>query len=112
MIAKLQQGAGKAVDAMKRSSELAQQTVEQTRVAEGALTTIRREVGAINEMNAQIANASGQQSLVAGEVNKNISRIRDATVETSTGSDQVAASSRELSTLAGKLTEKVSFFTV
>ncbi|QEI07415.1 methyl-accepting chemotaxis protein [Pigmentiphaga aceris] len=112
MITKLQQGAGKAADAMKSSSLLAQETVEQTRVAEGALSTIRREVGAINDMNAQIANASGQQSLVADEVNKNISRIRDATVETSAGSDQVAASSRELSALAGKLTEKVSFFTV
>jgi methyl-accepting chemotaxis protein len=112
MIAKLQQGAGKAAEAMKSSSRLAQETVEQTQAAEGALSTIRREVGAINDMNAQIANASGQQSLVAGEVNKNISRIRDATVETSAGSDQVAASSRELSALAGKLTEKVSFFTV
>jgi len=112
MIAKLQQGAAKAADAMKSSSRLAQETVEQTQAAEGALNTIRREVGAINDMNAQIANASGQQSLVAGEVNKNISRIRDATVETSAGSDQVAASSRELSALAGKLTEKVSFFTV
>jgi len=112
MIAKLQQGAARAADAMKSSSRLAQETVEQTQAAEGALSTIRREVGAINDMNAQIANASGQQSLVAGEVNKNISRIRDATVETSAGSDQVAASSRELSALAGKLTEKVSFFTV
>ena len=112
MIAKLQQGAGKATEAMKSSSQLAQKTVEQTQAAEGALSTIRREVGAINDMNAQIANASGQQSLVAGEVNKNISRIRDATVETSAGSDQVAASSRELSALAGKLAEKVSFFTV
>jgi methyl-accepting chemotaxis protein len=112
MITKLQAGAGKAVEVMKHSSQLAQKTVTQTGAAETALAKIRSEVGAINDMNAQIATASSQQSLVAAEVNQNISRIRDATVETSAGSDQVAASSRELSALAGKLTEKVAFFTV
>lgn len=112
MITKLQEGAGKAVEVMKTSSQLAQKTVTQTSAAETALAKIHSEVSAINDMNAQIAAASGQQSLVAAEVNKNISRIRDATVETSAGSDQVAASSRELSALAGKLTEKVSFFTL
>jgi methyl-accepting chemotaxis protein len=112
MITKLQDGAGRAAQVMQSSSKLAQQTVAQTTAAETALAKIRSEVGAINDMNAQIATASSQQSLVAAEVNENISRIRDATVETSAGSDQVAASSRELSALAGKLTEKVSFFTV
>ena len=112
MIGKLQEGANKAAQVMRDSRSLAQQTVAQTSLAESALAKIRHEVGAINDMNAQIASASEQQSVVAEEVNQNISRIHDATVETSAGSDQVAASSRELATLADRLQTKVSVFRV
>lgn len=110
MIAKLQDGAGQATRVMQASRDTAQQTVIQTGQAENALASIRHEVAAINDMNAQIASASEQQSAVAEEVNQNISRIHDATVETSAGSNQVAAASRELATLADQLTEKMSFF--
>ncbi|MDF3196203.1 methyl-accepting chemotaxis protein [Pseudomonas sp. 1928-m] len=110
MIAKLQEGAGKAAEVMRNSRQLAQQTVEQTSQAETALNKIRSEVTAINEMNAQIASASEEQSSVAEEVNQNINRIHSATLETSAGSAQVASSSRELATLANRLTDKVSFF--
>ncbi len=112
MIGKLQEGANRAADVMQESRELARRTVEQTSLAESALVRIRREVGAINDMNAQIANASEEQSAVAEEVSQNIVRIHDATVQTSTGSDQVAASSRELATLANQLTARVSFFSL
>lgn len=110
MIGTLQEGASNAVGVMETSRELAQKTVEQIRQAEGALGKISHEVSAINEMNAQIASASEEQSAVAEEVNRNITRIHDATVETSAGSDQVASSSRELSSLAVQLTDKVRFF--
>lgn len=110
MIGKLQEGAGKAAEVMRNSRQLAQQTVEQTGQAETALNKIRSEVTAINEMNAQIASASEEQSAVAEEVNQNINRIHSATLETSAGSEQVAVSSRELATLANRLTDKVSFF--
>ncbi|WP_166254668.1 methyl-accepting chemotaxis protein [Marinobacter salicampi] len=110
MIAKLQVGAGKAASVMETSRDLARKTVEQTAAAEQALASIGREVGSINDMNAQIASASEEQSAVAEEVNRNITRIHDATVETAAGSEQVAASSKELSELADKLTGKVSFF--
>lgn len=112
MIAKLQEGAGKAAEIMLESRHLAQKTVEQTVLAEQALSTISDEVSAINDMNAQIAIASDEQRTVADEVNLNISRIHSATLETSAGSEQVATSSRELATLANRLTNKVSFFKV
>jgi methyl-accepting chemotaxis protein len=112
MIGKLQEGAGKAAEVMHSSRQLARQTVEQTNLAETALNKISHEVGAINDMNAQIACASEEQSAVAEEVNQNINRIHNATLETTAGSEQVASSSRELSNLAKHLTEKVSFFKV
>ena len=102
--------AGKAAEVMRSSRELAQQTVQQTGQAEQALNQIRSEVTAINSMNAQIAGASEEQSAVAEEVNQNINRIHRATLETAAGSEQVAVASRELTTLANRLTERVSFF--
>ncbi|MFW5824158.1 MAG: methyl-accepting chemotaxis protein [Marinobacter sp.] len=110
MIGKLQTGAGQAVSVMETSRELARETVAQTGMAQEALGRIRHEVGAINDMNAQIASAAEEQSSVAEEVNRNISRIHDATVETAAGSEQVAASSRELDTLADQLKGEVAFF--
>ena len=110
MVARLQSGAGRAVTVMETSRELARDTVEQTGRARSALASIRQEVGSINDMNAQIASATEQQSSVAEEVNRNISRIHEATVETAAGSEQVAASSRELDSLADQLRNEVAFF--
>lgn len=112
MIGKLQVGAGQAVAVMESSRDLARRTVEQTSHATTALASIGREVGSINDMNAQIASAAEQQSTVAEEVNRNITRIHDATVETSAGSDQVSAASRELANLSAQLNGKVSFFKI
>ncbi|MFC3854057.1 methyl-accepting chemotaxis protein [Salinispirillum marinum] len=112
MIVKLQEGSGQAASIMQASRELAQQTVEQTRDAEGALASIRNEVTAINDMNLQIAAASEEQSRVAEEVNENINRIHDSTMASSAGANQVAASSDVLADLADQLTKKVSFFRI
>lgn len=110
MIGTLQSGASEATAVMESSRELARTTVDKTSEAAAALIRIREEVGAINDMNAQIASASEEQSSVAEEVNRNISRIHDATIETSAGSDQVASASRDLAVLAGQLRSRVSVF--
>lgn len=110
MITSLQAGAGKAVEVMQSSKQLAQRTVEQTLQAENALAKIRQEVGSINEMNAQIATASEEQSAVAEEVNQSVTRIHDSTVASSAASNQVASSSQDLTMLAQELNRKVGYF--
>jgi methyl-accepting chemotaxis protein len=112
MVGQLQTGAVKTADLMRESREMAQRTVEQTHEAQTALVKIRHEVGALNDMNAQIASAAAQQRAVAEDVSVNINRIHDSALETAVGSNQVARSSRELSTLADVLTDRVSFFKV
>ncbi len=112
MVGQLQSGAVKTADLMRESREMAQRTVEQTHEAQTALVKIRHEVGALNDMNAQIASAAAQQRAVADDVSVNINRIHDSALETAVGSNQVARSSRELSTLADVLTDRVSFFKV
>jgi len=110
MIEQLQAGASGAAQIMQTSSQMARKTVEQNAETEQALGRIRQEVGAIKDMNAQIASAAQQQSLVAEDVNQNISRIHASTVETTAGSTQVSAAGEELSALARRLLERVSFF--
>ena len=110
MISTLQVGTETASRTMRNSCELVSQTVTQTRSAQNALTRISEQVGAINHMNAQIASASVQQSSVADDVAQNINRIHGSTVQSATGSLQVATASMELSQLADRLTAKVAFF--
>lgn len=110
MITTLQGGTESAAHIMRQSCELAGRAVEQTRHAQTALAKIRQEVGAINDMNVQIASASVQQSAVAEEVAQNINRIHGSTLESAARSRQVAVSSGELAELADRLTEKVAYF--
>jgi methyl-accepting chemotaxis protein len=110
MISALQGGTESAAQAMRKSCDLAGRTVEQTRRSQQALNSIRSEAGAINDMNAQIASASTQQSRVAEEVAQNVSRIHESTVRSAAGSREVASASQELARLAEHLSVKVAFF--
>ncbi|MPR01033.1 methyl-accepting chemotaxis protein [Pseudomonas sp. MAFF 212408] len=110
MISTLQSGTETAAQTMRDSCELASSTVAQTRKAQGALSKISQEVGAINHMNAQIASAAIQQKAVAEDVAHNITRIHGSTVKSATGSKEVATASNELAQLADRLAQKVAFF--
>ncbi|PJE56577.1 methyl-accepting chemotaxis protein [Marinomonas polaris] len=110
MIVRLQEGSSKAAEIMNTSRERAQKTVEQTQEARAALASIRTEVMAINDMNTQIAQTSSEQERVAEDMNLNITRVHEATMESAAGSEQVAQSSERLAQLSKKLTTKVSFF--
>ncbi|WP_460136872.1 methyl-accepting chemotaxis protein [Pseudomonas sp. S1_E04] len=110
MISTLQTGTNTALQTMRDSCELADQTVVQTRSAQTALARISEQVGAISNMNAQIASACAQQNTVAEEVAQNINRIHGSTVQSANGSRRVADASHELAQLADRLTAKVAFF--
>ena len=112
MISTLQSGTETAAQTMRNSCELVNRTVAQTRNAQRALSKISQEVGAINHMNTQIASASLQQNAVAEDVAQNITRIHSSTVQSATGSREVATASQELAQLADRLTQKVAFFRV
>jgi methyl-accepting chemotaxis protein len=110
MISTLQSGTDTAAQTMRSSCDLVTQTVVKTQSAQNALVRISEQVRAISHMNAQIANAAGQQTTVADDVAQNINRIHESTVQSATGSRQVATASTALAGLADHLTEKVAFF--
>ncbi|MDO7926027.1 methyl-accepting chemotaxis protein [Pseudomonas sp. KFB-139] len=100
MIGSIQQGTGQTVEALLTSADQAQQTREQAQAASTALEAIAQSVNGIDERNLVIASAAEEQAQVAREIDHNLVRIRDLSVQTATGAEQTRTASQQLSELA------------
>jgi len=112
MIERLQSGAKNAVLVMEQGRSKAQVSVQQAARAGTSLDTIASAVGAISDMNAQIASAAEEQGAVAEEINRNIVNISQIANQTASGAEQTATASAELARLAARLQSVVSKFKV
>ncbi|WP_426117735.1 methyl-accepting chemotaxis protein [Pseudomonas sp. DSP3-2-2] len=110
MIASIQGGASKAVSAMSHSSERARASLDVAEAAGHALADITAAIVQINERNISIASATEEQAQVAREVDRNLTSIRDLSVQTAAGANQTSAASSELSQLAVGLNQLVIRF--
>ncbi len=81
MIERLEQGAQQAVGVMNESKISGEKTIVQAGTAASSLSEIRNSIGMMNEMNTQIATAASQQSQVSEEVNQNVQRIAESTMQ-------------------------------
>ncbi|WNC08951.1 methyl-accepting chemotaxis protein [Pseudomonas coleopterorum] len=112
LIGSIQNGTARTVDALESSAEQARFTRTQAQSANLALATIAQSVSGIDDLNMVIASAAEEQAQVAREVDRNIVRIRDLSVQTATGSEQTRVASQELSQLAAVLNTQVRRFLV
>jgi methyl-accepting chemotaxis protein len=112
MVDSIQGGASKAVTAMGHSSERARASLDVAEAAGRALSEITEAIGLINERNVSIATATEEQAQVAREVDRNLTSIRDLSIQTSAGANQTSAASGELSQLAVALNHVVLRFKV
>ncbi len=110
MIEGLQSGTEQAVGAIEKGRESTKQSVEHASDAGEALNAILQAVDTINSMNTQIATAAEEQSSVADEINRNISRINEASVESTNESEQMAKESEALMELSDNLLSGVGNF--
>ncbi|MDT3719586.1 methyl-accepting chemotaxis protein [Pseudomonas oryzihabitans] len=110
MIDNIQQGTGQTVDALLSSADQARQTREQAQAANAGLVAIAEAVSGIDERNLVIASAAEQQAQVAREVDRNLVRIRDLSVQTAAGAEQTRAASQQLADLAVSLSGRVQRF--
>ncbi len=110
MIQRLQTGISEAVKVMGESQRGTQDSVEQAAKAGESLTAIGNAVHTITDMNAQIASASEEQSVVAEDINSNLSSIREVADSAASGAQQSAQSSQELASVAGELQQLVGRF--
>lgn len=99
-----------AVNIMKTSKKLSDETVERINYTADSLKTIEKSIEDITDQITQIAAGSEQQSQVAEEVNQNIVRIVEAAQNSKNGIDQTSLSSQELAQLAENLKSLVEQF--
>jgi methyl-accepting chemotaxis protein len=97
---------------MLTSSERASETLTLAQGAGESLTDITSSINQISERNLVIASAAEEQAQVAREVDRNIVNIRDLSMQSTQGANQISASSNELSRLAGDLNQVVARFKV
>jgi methyl-accepting chemotaxis protein len=112
MIQILQSGTSEAVKVMNESQIEAQSTVVKSRETGEALDHILETITKINDMNTQVAEAVEQQSVVAEEVNINVTSISESAETTNKGANENSQASQELMSMATKLQTLVSGFKI
>ncbi|WP_027856860.1 methyl-accepting chemotaxis protein [Marinobacterium jannaschii] len=112
LLSRLQQEAAKAVETMQQGQLSADSCLERATVTAGALEEVTQVVEQIADLNTQIASASEQQAMVAGEINRNLVRITEVAMETTAGACQTSAVSEEMSQELTRLNAYVGQFRV
>ena len=110
IIDRLQNGADKCVEGMLAGQERASESVIQAESAGHSLNIISDRVMTIRDMNTHIASAAEQQSAVAEDINRNISKIVMIAEENATTSSQTTDTSQSLTKLASELQALVTQF--
>jgi methyl-accepting chemotaxis protein len=112
MVTSMRSGSSDALTSMLTSRSRASETLELAQGAGESLSQITASINQISERNLVIASAAEEQAHVAREVDRNIVNIRDLSLQSSSGANQISASSHELSRLAAELNQVVARFRV
>lgn len=110
MIESLQRGVDNTVSIMEVGQKQASDSVEQANKALVSLDEITQAVDSISAMSVQIATAGEEQSVVAEDINRNVSEITRVADVTATDSARSAESSGSMSENIGELLEMISQF--
>lgn len=110
MIDNLQGAAREAVSAMTQSQGHAQGSVNNAQQAGAVLDQIQQAVLAIVDMNVQVSAATEQQTVVAEEINRNITEFNSSISDVSHSSAQSAQASAALAELANRLRQQTALF--
>ncbi|NRF25399.1 methyl-accepting chemotaxis protein [Vibrio coralliilyticus] len=111
-IEKLIEQAGRTFTAMQSSNEKVDESVSASNKTREQLDVIVSEMQNANDMVAQIAAASEQQSTVATEMNENVSGIHLAANEVLQASHSLAEDSQLMANTAEHLTDQLKYFKV
>jgi len=112
MIGSIQADSLRAVQAMDISQQMANDSSVVAQDTSVSLDQILKSVDLISERNVLIATAAEEQALVAREIDRNITGIRDLSTQSAAGASQTATASAEVSSLAIGLTGVVGEFLI
>ncbi|WP_071872703.1 methyl-accepting chemotaxis protein [Atopomonas hussainii] len=107
-LAALEKASEEAQNFMGQSREQAEHCVQQAGQAGAALDAITQAVAQMRDNNTQIASAAQEQSQVAGEISRNIVRIRDVTEQTVVSNRSAQQIGTELGDDSAKLTQALA----
>jgi len=110
MIERLQRGADSAVTVMDKGIGTVGESVKQASQTGESLKSITLAVNNISDINAQIASAIEEQSIVAEEINRNVVSVDGLAQRGDDASSNIAAANEQLSQLAENLATLVSQF--
>lgn len=108
----LNQGNKEASEAMKKSGEQVEHSVELAHSAASALMKIKTAIDEVSEMTLQIASATEEQSNVCENVSENLTRISDLVQQTAEGAKQLSQVGSDLDATANELQTGLSSFKV
>lgn len=112
LIEKLQLGSKAAVESMRLGKIQVKNTVDEVSKAQDALNTITNSVTLISDMSAQIASATEEQSIVTGDVSRNVTNVQQISQEGEVATLQISQASNELASLSDKLQSMITHFKV
>ncbi|MEY4590050.1 MAG: hypothetical protein RL497_2126 [Pseudomonadota bacterium] len=112
IIVQLQRAADEAHQSMNTSMSSVQETIETSTKVGESLERIRINVDTINNMNHQIATASGEQSAVANEVSKNITAIHTQSERVAENARVISANSDQLKYESSELKQQMDKFNI
>ncbi|RDE24933.1 PAS domain S-box protein [Motiliproteus coralliicola] len=96
MISQLQDKTKRSVEMMTHSRERAALSVDHANDAEDALEGIRHSITMIHDLSTQIATAAEEQAAVSEEMNRNVIKIKDQSIETNSATQQASSGCAEL----------------
>ncbi len=111
-IGRLQTLAVGSSEAMKRSQDLAYDSVSRAESCGTDLNSIVEHIRHVSDKATQIATAAEEQSAVAEEMNRNVSGINDSALEMSQAANHLANESETLADMSRQLDEKLTKFTL
>lgn len=110
MVDQLQLQATKAVDVMADGQKQAISGVEHVKQADAALERIENSVAVINEMNAHIASATKEESIVAEDMNQRIVHVAETSSRTRNNATNNQQLAEQLSIVGSELSSDTARF--
>jgi len=109
-ITSLQQGVSNAVDAMTRSDEKANRSIEESAKLDEALNLITQAVNEISQQNSATEQASQQQTEIASQIESRLNSISQISTVTENNVQQTISASQRLAHHVTKLEAVVANF--
>lgn len=110
IISTLLSGVDVSLQSMEKSRDEVQQVVELVNHSSDRLQQINQSAQQVWDMSSEIASAAEQQSVVAEDINKNVSLIHEGAEQSSAAAGTVLASAEDLQRLSVQLKQQIAYF--